>query len=139
MNENRHLPKGFINKDGDTVTIKEMDDYYLRNAFNYAIRRLNAVTDFVRWMSNRMEHMDDIQKFYFCEKHRWAHHLEVLESLPRWIRALGEEAASRGVKSECPNCGGIGVLRNEQGKAIPCLVCCSTGWVMSGIKVMEEQ
>lgn len=137
MSENEHLPRGFINKEGDTVTIKDMDDYYLRNAFNYAIRRLKSAKDFVRWMSKKMEHMDDAQKFYFCKRHKWIHHLKVLNSLPLWIQALGKEAASRGVMSNCPNCEGRGKLEGILGMGTPCLICRGTGWVMSGIKVRE--
>lgn len=135
--EETRLPKEFQNREGEIVVIQDMDDYYLRNAFNYALRRLKAVKDFVKWMSDKMEHMDEWETEMFCEKHRWAHHLEVLNGLPHWIEALGREAESRGTMSACDNCEGKGIRIDDKGKEQPCMICCGTGWVLRGVKVKE--
>ena len=130
MNE---LLKQYKNKQGDIVVIRKMDDYYLRNAINYAFRRLKAVNDFVKWMSDKMEAMDSWEKEYFCEEHDWAHHLQVQQDLPIWIESMMQEAASRGTMSTCSNCKGKRELIVNK-RTVPCLICCGTGWVMRGVR-----
>ena len=123
------LPKTYVNGMRGIVVIKEMDDYYLRNAFNYFGRTMHNILGDIKHLTNtNVMHLDvELRGPHMDEVYDLIERKAKVQSI---IDALGVEASSRGTMSECDNCKGTGKISERS----PCLICIGTGWTLKGVK-----
>lgn len=121
----------YLNREGNTVVIKDMDDYHLKNAFNYfgkntlMLRRKLAV----------MKADPTYRRILRYELHRVEAQLRSSQNI--WDSLLAE-GKSRGSIVECTACNGHAEMEYE-GRTLYCMVCAGTGWQIGRRKLDTER
>ena len=127
------LLDSYVTKDGERIILRDMDDYHLKNSFNYFFRkreeirkRITAIREvFTRYAMMGLS--EDVIKETMGRQVDEARSLERKEEFFSLIvESIGREAYRRGRQVPCANCNGTGKIND---KCI-CLFCCGTGWIL---------
>lgn len=117
----------YLDREGNTIVIKDMDDYHFKNAFNY----FGKITLMLRRKLAVMEADIMYRRILRYELHRVEAQLRSSQNI--WDSLLAE-GKSRGCVVECSVCNGQ-PEREYEGRTLYCMVCAGTGWQLGRRKL----